>query len=120
MMVTTIPAPGAGARDHHRPGRGVVVATVVGVLALLSVVGYSGYQLGRSEPASFEARVVQISSDGDSLCVEPSLDGDTCGQPVIAPEDRDRVRRGVTVQVTKLWVDQQDGKRLLFVVDLPD
>lgn len=118
MMVTTLPEREVGGRERGRRTRVVLVTAVA--LALFALVGYSGYRLGSREPASFDARVVQISSDGDSLCVEPTLDGDSCGQPVIAPEDRDRVTRGVSVQVTKVWVDQEGGKRLLFVIDLPD
>lgn len=119
-MATTLPrspTERSGANVRHSRVRGAFVA--VGVLALL-LAGALGFVIGKAHPEAVRVRVVNVSSDGDSLCVQPGVDGDSCAEPVVSPQDRGKLKRGATVMVTKWWVHQDGGKRLVFVVDVPD
>lgn len=93
------------------------VAVAAAVVLAICVLLAAGAGLGRmwaGPPEPFEAEVVTISSDGDSLCLDRAED--TCGLPVILPEDRDAVRPGARVLVTELELDTSSGSVLAFHV----
>lgn len=93
------------------------VAPIVAIFSLLLGAGL-GFTVGKASPEPFEARVIAISQDGDNLCIDRAEN--SCGQPVIHPEDRDKVTRGALVLLTEVWVQVAAGDRLVFVVELPD
>jgi hypothetical protein len=92
--------------------------TTVAVAALAVLAGiWAGYGAGywtTGSTESFDATVVTISSDGDSLCLD--REDDSCGLPIILPEDRERVMPGSRVTVTELGLETGDDTTLAFFV----
>ena len=76
-------------------GAGAVALVAVGLLIGRAID--SGGDVGSG--SSGTAQVTNISRDGDSICLD--RDGDTCGIPIIDPEDRNRIKIGSSVTFTE-------------------
>lgn len=85
-------------RTDERPRQRVLLALIGAVVVVAALAGVTGFLLGRNGPDPEQATVVRLSSDGDSLCVDTQED--SCGQPVIRPDDLARVKPGAELTMT--------------------
>lgn len=104
--------------------RKLLIAGGFGALVLIAISGYTGYALGSEGDQPYTAKVVGISSSGDSLCIDRKED--SCGLPLTQPEDRDRIKVGSEVFIQdvwmvnmKTWTGPEDYRGLVFLVSLP-
>lgn len=104
----------------RRP-RGLVAALVaVGVL-LVGVVVLVVVLAGRSDSVvrqgdTVTADITALNDSGRGLCVDRDDSDDDCGVPVLLSGSLDDLQVGQTITVTELWLTDDDGTKLAWLV----